>query len=376
MRKSSTFKVPGSTLGWQGNIAHCTLHIARSLKLIFCGFFLCGLFPLTVFAATAPTFRGDEIIITASRIPQERWTSPYSTNVVTSKEIQAMGAENLGEALKCTLGVDYKTTGWWGASSSLRLRGSDYEQVLVLVNGRRANSPLLGGAAPEDILVGDIDKIEVVRFPASSIYGSDAMGGVINVITKSPQKVLALDAEFATYNSQKYLLRAGNNLAAFSAEYLKTDGYRTNGDYTAQNYFANVVFDLLKMDFGHYVGDRGVPGSTVYPTPTTRQTDRNSYVNFNMGELGLFYEEKLERYNSDPATTADSLYNCWTWGVDWQQTVDLLKNRRLTYGLEWREDRGDSAAAGNHIIDNQALLGRGSLNGGCGETGARLLVTI
>ncbi|MFA4858694.1 MAG: TonB-dependent receptor [Candidatus Margulisiibacteriota bacterium] len=325
-------------------------------KVFFC-FFLCCLFGVPALAASAPTFRGEEVIVTASRIPQPRWSSPYSTSVVTTQDVQAMGAENLGEALQYSLGVDYKNTGWWGATSSLKLRSSTYQQVLVLVNGRRANSPLMGGAASEDILVGDIQKIEVVRFPASSIYGSDAMGGVINVITKPPAKKLGLDMLWGDFNSQKYLLQAGNELAAFSAEYLKTAGYRVNGDYAAQNYFATAAFDLLKMDLGYYIGDRGVPGSTVYPSSTARQTDHNSYVNFNVAGLGLFYEEKLQSYNAHLTTTeTDSLYNCWTYGVDWQNSVNLLKNRLLTYGFEWREDRGDSLAVGNHTIDNQALF--------------------
>lgn len=328
------------------------------LGFFCCYLFFCAVFSTATFATQAmdPLFyKGKEIFVTAHRYPKLRVESPFSTSVITRKDIWASGAKNLGEALQYEVGIDYKTSGSLGTTSSLKLRGSTYEQVLVLINGRRANSSLLGGFAPEDFSLDRVERIEVVRFPVSSLYGADAMGGVINIITRKPQAGIDLAVEYGTYNTQKYLLSCGNDALDVSFDYLSSNGFRTNDDFKAQNYASSLKLANVQFDFGHYVGEKGVPGSAVYPLPTTRQTDRKSYLNLVWGGFKTYYDEKLQIYNANPTVEADSNYNGWTSGVEWQNTSKLGRHV-LVYGLDWREDRGDSDASGLHTVNNLALF--------------------
>ncbi|MBU0686706.1 MAG: TonB-dependent receptor [Candidatus Margulisbacteria bacterium] len=323
--------------------------------IVICFVFLFALVSSASFAYQVPAFKGKGLIVTATRYLTPRISAPFSSTVIDADDIAAMGSRNLAEALQFTVGVDVKQMGSLGTTSTLRLRGSTYEEVLVLLNGRRANSPLLGGFAPEDVWLDNVERIEVVRFPVSSLYGADAVGGVINIITKKPQPGFSIETYFATYDTQKYLIAAGSDILDFSAGYLKSNGFLTNNDYTSQNYTGAFKLGMVDIDFGHYVGDKGVPGSTVFPTPNTRQVDRKSHINFAAGGLSAFHDEKLQLFNSNPGTDPNSIYNCWTDSVGWQQNLDILWND-LTYGAEWREDRGDSAAAGIHVVNNAGLF--------------------
>ena len=133
--------------------------------------------------------RLDSVTVQASRmhIPADRM-GKYVT-VIGAEEIKSMPANSIDELLRLIPGVEMQMRGIGGAQADFSVRGSTFNQVLVLLDGTRVNDPLTGhfsGYIP--IPMSSIDRIEILRGPATAQYGSDAVGAVINVITYDPQE--------------------------------------------------------------------------------------------------------------------------------------------------------------------------------------------
>jgi vitamin B12 transporter len=142
----------------------------------------------------------EPVVVTATKIetPQERLGA--AVTVITEEDFQTYRWGSVGDALRHVPGVDIQTSGSLGKTTSIRIRGAGPEQVQVLVDGVRVKSPTLGAAELADIAVDQIERIEIVRGPQSTIYGADAIGGVVNIITKRGR------GPFTAYGS----LEAGN----------------------------------------------------------------------------------------------------------------------------------------------------------------------
>ncbi len=124
----------------------------------------------------------DQIVVTATRIASTILASPDHVTVVSGDELAS--ALSVADALHQAAGVAVTDNGTAGSVQSLSLRGSTAAQVLVLVDGVRLNDSRQGGADLSMIPVDNIERIEIVRGGSSALYGADAMGGVVNIITK------------------------------------------------------------------------------------------------------------------------------------------------------------------------------------------------
>ena len=134
--------------------------------------------------ALVPRFVGQEVVVTALRVPRLKSSLPWNTETFSRKQIEESSATTLGDVVRSVSGLSVKSNGGLGGQVSSRFRGSNTSQVLVLLNGNRINSPTLGSADLGDFLLTDVEKIEVVKAPLSAVYGADAVGGVVNVITR------------------------------------------------------------------------------------------------------------------------------------------------------------------------------------------------
>jgi len=123
------------------------------------------------------------VVVTASRFSEGIEEVPASVTVIEGEEIEARHTLALDEALDSAAGISIFHQGSLGEESNLRIRGTAYNQVLVLIDGVKANSPLTGEFDFGDLLAEQIDRIEVVRGGMSALYGSEAMGGVVNIIS-------------------------------------------------------------------------------------------------------------------------------------------------------------------------------------------------
>ncbi len=125
-----------------------------------------------------------EIVVTATRLPVPLASATSAVTVITGAELERRGIATVGEALRSVPGADVVATGPFGGTTSLFLRGGESDYVRVLVDGVPLNAP--GGAVDLATLsTADVARIEVVRGPASVLYGSDAVSGVVQVFTRA-----------------------------------------------------------------------------------------------------------------------------------------------------------------------------------------------
>lgn len=128
----------------------------------------------------------DTLEVNALRVPLKINETGRSISVIGSREIQNMAASSLDEILQTIVGVELQSRAGFGVQGDILMRGSTFTQVLVLIDGVKLNDPLTGHFNSYiPITTSEIERIEVLRGPASSIYGADAVGGVINIITKT-----------------------------------------------------------------------------------------------------------------------------------------------------------------------------------------------
>ncbi|MCM2335286.1 MAG: TonB-dependent vitamin B12 receptor [Pseudomonas sp.] len=144
-------------------------------------------------AGAAPAFAQDpatdldNVVVTAARTAQTQDAALASVTVITRAQIEARQPASLPELLRGLPGVAIANNGGAGKESSLFLRGTESDHTLVLVDGIKVGSATAGKAALQDIPVEQIERIEIVRGPFSSLYGSEAIGGVVQIFTRTPR---------------------------------------------------------------------------------------------------------------------------------------------------------------------------------------------
>ncbi|MGD9889125.1 MAG: TonB-dependent receptor [Halothiobacillaceae bacterium] len=126
----------------------------------------------------------DELVVTAARSPQNMNDTLVDTTLITRSDIERSQARDLQDLMQGLPGISFANTGGAGKSTSMYLRGTNADHVLVLVDGIRMGSATLGSFSWEQIPLAQIERIEVTRGPASSLYGSEAIGGVVQIFTR------------------------------------------------------------------------------------------------------------------------------------------------------------------------------------------------
>jgi vitamin B12 transporter len=162
----------------------------------------------SVGARAEPAESLDAIVVTATRAAQVRDTSLRDVVVITRDEIAAAGTMSLAELLQRKAGVEIRLAGGPGQPAGLFMRGAGAQQTLVLVDGLRVGSATVGATAIEHLPLELLERIEVVKGPLSSLYGSDAIGGVVQVFTRGGTKP-ALFASLAGGSPGDYGASAG-----------------------------------------------------------------------------------------------------------------------------------------------------------------------
>lgn len=223
-----------------------------------------ALAPARPLAAQNPYVLDTLHVTVGSRADPRLPSATRSVEVVTAGEIRRLPTRTLADALAWALGVDVQARS--PAQADVGVRGSGPEQVLVLVDGVRATDPQTGHfALDQAVPLGDVERIEVLRGPASALYGADAMGGVINIVTRSGARAAEGRAEGGSFGTATLRLRAGSGpgpvAASVAGEAERSDGFRPGTDFRAGSGRGSAGVRVggrtLRADLGYAARDFG-----------------------------------------------------------------------------------------------------------------------
>ena len=199
------------------------------------------------------------VIITANRMIVNRNSVPLSVSVINRNEIEASSESALLPVLSQRvpgLFVTEKGIAGFGVSSgsagTVNIRGvGQGNKVLMLFDGQPQWAGVFGHSLPDTYVASDVERVEVVRGPGSLLYGSNAMGGVVNIITRQQTEQgrrTQARIMYGSYNTQKYMINNGYNIGKFSSfisiNHDRTDGHRDNSAFHITNGFANLGYKL------------------------------------------------------------------------------------------------------------------------------------
>jgi iron complex outermembrane receptor protein len=219
-------------------------------------------------------FTLDEIIISATKTEETRRDISNSVIVVDEDDIEVSAAKSLGDLLGNEQGIDLRTYGnYGGASEEIHIRGMGADGTQILLNGVALNSPSLGISDAAKISLNNIERVEVVKGAGSLLYGTGAMAGTINIITRGPQRDavdMKIGAGYGTDSTYEISVEQGMFLTDSIGYYLsttrkETDGFRSNSALDHKDVSINIVYDAedgpdIRL-YGDYLDrDYGLPG--------------------------------------------------------------------------------------------------------------------
>lgn len=282
---------------------------------------------VTAQAEELPVYSFDEVVVTATRTENDVKKVPASTQVITQEDIKRGGATSVRNALSMYANIFQKSK-VRGGGHDIIIRGMETKHSLVMVNGRRisneADANGLGNAMSLDrININDVEKIEIVRGPSSALYGSEAMGGVLNIITKpSKEQTLLTGLEHTSEDTSHWWHadtgRIGNFSMTLDARFNKinrsmldtateSDPYGTAQTYNASlNYYVNDhSYVNAYMDYysQHLKTDMGTP--TMKPITLTTSS----------GKMSLSGQAMLEG-------TGSKAFKQKNYGISWNGKTD------------------------------------------------------
>lgn len=340
-------------------------------------------------AADMPVYTLDGVVVTASRVPEKKIDSNADVSVVTAKEIEEKHYDDVSEAIRHVPGVNianYTGSGQVGTSNQIYINGS--KNVVVLVDGMRRNTngnSLCTADIGDMVNMDSIDHIEVLKGSASTLYGSDAQGGVINIITKKAKNDgvrTTLRTSFGNESREKYSLHnegreenvfwnvdAGKEL---QGKYKDGWGRRVINHLNAEHYNVKLGYDLgndsdVVFNYEKYTSDYIRPNYGTNDTARARGKKDNDSVS-------LQYKAKL----NDRLTSQFSVYRNnthinenYTASAPWDmkmrttgisdQLTYTMDRQTITGGFDWYKDeipyyKGDPDVEGTSITNTAFYL--------------------
>jgi len=303
------------------------------------------------FAAAAAT--SDPVIVTATRTAVTADQALASVTVITREDIERRQAQDILELLRTETGIDVSRTGGPGGTIDLFMRGTSSNHVLVLIDGMRVASATTGTFEFRNLSLGQIERIEIVRGPRATLYGSDAIGGVIQIFTRRP-KGAAGAVGLGSYGTA-------------SAEAGLGGGRDLRGSVTT-TYFGNTGFSAQNEKGGSFDPDkdgyrnRAINGMLALPLSAGTELELRGWratsdIEFDIGESDAVNEAlsgtvrgRLANHWSHALSLGYALDDLDTAAsfpshiisrrrtADWQNDLAVSDNQLLTLGLSYQED--------------------------------------
>jgi len=316
------------------------------------------------------TLKIDEVVVTGTRIQIARNNMPVNVTIIKNEDLDEIEESAVLPVLSRKvpgLFVTERGITGFGVGSSMAgqvsIRGvgaSPNTQVLMLIDGHPQYMGIFGHPLPNSYVASDFERIEIIKGPASILYGSNAMGGVINFITKRQEKDgISGEARLAygSYNTQKYMANAGFRKKGFnlmfSYNHDQTDGHRDSSAFTIDNAYLKTGYDLSKhftisADFNIAKFNSEDPGIITHPALFKADIERgktsvfirNAFEKTEGGILGFYNFGKHSL--SDGWESTDSNY-----GLSLFQSLKYIKNNLISLGFDAKNvgGKGNSGMA-------------------------------
>ncbi len=308
---------------------------------------------LVALAFASPSYSAEnieleDVVVTASRIAQPRESVIADVTVIDQAEIDRAGQSTFIELLQMQPGVEIGSNGGAGARSSIFLRGTNANQVVVLIDGLRVGAATAGTTTFENIPLAQIEKIEILRGPATSLYGQDTVGGVIQIFTKNgtgkPHFYAALG--YGTYDTKtaeagvrgslgdtSFSLNVSSTATdSFSAKRIRAGAQADDDRYRNLAVSASLLHKIVE---GHEVGVQLLT-SEGHANYDSSNIFRN-YVDLTQLSYGLFSKnqftsnwkstfrvgEGIDDSQNQLDTTTNSQFKTKQKQLSWQNDIDL-----------------------------------------------------
>ncbi|MGH8312060.1 MAG: TonB-dependent receptor domain-containing protein [Gammaproteobacteria bacterium] len=307
---------------------------------------------------------GTPITVTATRTPLIADQEVAPVIVITAQQIQLSGAQSIAQVLQQYAGLDIAANGGPGQPTSLFLRGTNSNQTLVMINGVKINPADGSGAPLANIHLNDIERIEIVKGPRAALYGSDAIGGVINIITRQASQGIHYGAHagagrYGTYdNGGHFDYGQGDSAFGVSADNYHTDGFpavagtnfesgNTNRSWNAHG---STVLAGVALSLKHWQSSGNTQFTDFSSNPPfalapfdenfgNQTTSLDLTGNFHSGwrsNLNLSHMlDEIDQLQADPFNPQQSPDFVHTQRnvIDWQNDIALGAYQLLTAGL-------------------------------------------
>ncbi len=309
------------------------------------------------------------VVISANKVLVNRSSVPLTISVIGREEIEASSESALlpvlSERVPGLFVTEKGVTGFGvssGSAGTVNIRGvGQGNKVLMLFDGQPQWAGVFGHSLPDTYVASDIEKVEVIRGPGSLLYGSNAMGGVVNIITRQHRQQgrrTQARVMFGSYNTQKYMLNNGYNTGGFSSflsvNHDRSDGHRPNSKFDITNGFANLGYrfnDQYKVTGSVSLAKFNTedPGMITEPlldhtmhifrgTTSVGLENNNEKVS---GALRLFYNWGHHKVNDgyEPGTEPrDFLFysDDYNRGIQFYQTLKMVEGNTFTVGIDYK----------------------------------------
>ena len=321
------------------------------------------------------------IVVTATRTEQPKLELASSTTLMSFEDLKKAGKETAADALAAVPGLDVVQNGGPGKTADIFIRGANSEHTLVMMDGVEVNDPMSPGRTFDfgHLNLDNIDRIEIVRGPQSTLYGSDAMGGVINIITKKGKGKSRgfISAETGSYGTFREALgvSGGTDTVNYSLEISRLDskGFSESGEKygntekdgynnttlsgsigfkPAKNLELNLISRYITAR-NHLDNFAGAGGDDPNYITDARQfllaaDSRLSLLNGKWGQrLGISYNNMRRDLTNptdqfQPFDSQEGLYKGRIFKIDWQHNLYLHPTNTVTAGIEYQKEWGES----------------------------------
>lgn len=330
-------------------------------------------------AAELPESHGS-ILVTATRYPVPQDQLLPATIVIEREELERSLATDIADVLRFRSGLEFGRNGGMGQSASLFLRGTESNHTLVLIDGVRVNPGTVGGAALQNISPELVQRIEIVKGPRSTLYGTDAIGGVIQIFTNAASSEgLATQASYGAYDTMSSNLSAGlatqDSHFGFGVNYQQTDGFAPRTNDPRGGAYDNLTFNLsgntdlslgtLSANYWRSAGSSDyvsfssrTPGNALMTQDFVNETAYLAYE-FTQGiwrttfELGRMVDDLEQQRVRDAlgAFESDDFATTRRNSVGWQNDFDLGEINHLGFGVSYYDEEALTLSFGEVDVD-------------------------